>query len=101
LIQSGVQAVEFRTQLTCQIDAQTFGFDLVAQMMLDDLFELGISHAPAALSHAQSYPRLAPIGEFHASGLENLTNAGDGAGAYFFASLETDDCLASDPCGGR
>jgi hypothetical protein len=74
---------------------------ILAQMMLDDLFELGISHAPAALSHAQSYPRLAPIGEFHASGLENLTNAGDGAGAYFFASLETDDCLASDPCGGR
>ena len=53
------------------------------------------------LPNAQSYPRLAAIGELHASGFENLTNAGDGAGANFFASLEANDCLASDPSGGR
>jgi hypothetical protein len=75
--------------------------DLVAEMMLDDLFQLGVSHAPAALSHGQSNPGLATVGELHASGFENLTNAGDGAGPYFFASLEANDCLASDPGGGR
>ena len=58
-------------------------------------------HAPAALSHGQSNPGLATVGKFDASSFENLTNAGDGAGAYFFASLEANDCLGSDPCGGR
>ena len=77
--------------------------DLVAETMLNDLFELGVSHArrPTALSHGQSNPGLATVGELHARGFENLTNAGDGAGAYFFASLEANDCLASDPGGGR
>ena len=44
---------------------------------------------------------LEPIGELHTSSFENLTKAGDGAGAYFFASLEANDCLGSDPCGDR
>jgi hypothetical protein len=69
--------------------------------MLDDLFQLGVSPAPAALSHVQSNPGLAPVGKLHASGFENLTKAGDGTGAYFFASLEANDCLGTDPCGGR
>ena len=74
--------------------------DLVAEMVLDDLFELGVSHAPA-LSHGQSNPGLATVGKLDASGFENLTNAGDGAGAYFFASLEANDCLGSNPRCGR
>jgi hypothetical protein len=51
----------------------------------------------AFLSYAQSNSRLAPVGELNASGFENLTKAGDGAGAYFFASLEANDCLGSNP----
>ena len=55
----------------------------------------------AFLSYAQSNSRFAPVGELNASGFENLTKASDGAGAYFFASLEANDCLASDPRGNR
>jgi hypothetical protein len=55
--------------------------------------------ALSVLSNAQSNSRLAPVGELHASGFENLTKAGDSAGAYFFASLEANDCLGCNPCG--
>jgi hypothetical protein len=55
----------------------------------------------AFLSYAQSNSRLAPVGELNASGLENLTKASAGAGTYIFASREANDCLGSNPRGGR
>jgi hypothetical protein len=45
----------------------------------------------AFLSYAQSNSRLAPVGELNAGGFENLTKTSDGAGTYFFASLEAND----------
>jgi hypothetical protein len=54
----------------------------------------------AFLSYAQSNSRLAPVGELNAGGFENLTKTSDGTGPYFLASLETNDCLRSNPRGG-
>jgi hypothetical protein len=54
-----------------------------------------------ALPDAQSNPWLASIGELYASCFENLTKAGHGTGAYFFASLKAQDCLGSNPRGDR
>ena len=51
--------------------------------------------------YAQSNSRLAPVGKLNASRCENLTQTGDGTGAYFFASLEANDCLGSNPRGDR
>jgi hypothetical protein len=53
----------------------------------------------AFLSYAQPNSRLAPVGELNAGGFENLTKTIDGAGTYFFASLEANDCLGSNSRG--
>ena len=54
---------------------------------------------PSPQAHAN--PRLTSVGKLHASGFENLTQAGDGTGSYFIASLEANDCLGSHPGGNR
>jgi hypothetical protein len=43
---------------------------------------------PLGSPNAQSYPRLAPIGELHASSFENLTKAINRTLAYSFTTLE-------------